>query len=477
MRTGSFRGRSRLGEFRVLLLALAAPALLAGCVAAGASPSVGADDSPYASTSGGPTVSPSNSPSNWPSATPTATPTETPTATPPPTATPTPGPQATADSGSGRWTGIGWTRIGAVPELTPALGDSQNTVSSVNVYGWSRGYVGFVSVSTFDPDTTPTSTISSTSSTDARHWTADRDMDAGGLTDQVAVTSVLEGPSGLLAIGRVIGIACGGPSTVAAMWTSTDGLSWSRVSPPVDFASASVYTVDGGASGFVASGTLKDGTTQALWLSSDGRNWHTVLVPRSTFGAVVVQGASVFGSGYVVSGAVLGDEGCGGPQYLTPSLWWSSDGRAWSRATLSGAAPASDATMTVTKISARALMAVANEWNQATQTATIKVWVSADGKAWSKIASPSQTLGGLIRTDGTQAISLIDPDVAPPTSDAPLTIAAVDDNLSVRALPQTGDVPMASQGANSWNSTIGPAGLVELSSDGSTMWLGVPAKQ
>ena len=226
-----------------------------------------------------------------------------------------------------------------------ASAEHQDGDIRVSVFGWSRGYVGFRTAYDLSDTLQATVAVVSTYSADGLHWTVGRPMDVEGLPDPsegVAVTQVLEGPSGLLAVGEAFPpLICGGPPTVYALWTSTDGLTWTRVQPPADFASASVYTVDAGSTGYIASGTLKDGVTQAVWLSGDGRSWRQVPLTKATFGKFVVDGATDFAAGYVVSGTVVGDQGCGGGADLfTPSLWWSADGTSWTRSKLTGAAPA-----------------------------------------------------------------------------------------------------------------------------------------
>jgi hypothetical protein len=288
----------------------------------------------------------------------------------------------------------------------------------------------------------------------------------------VDITQVVEGPSGLLAVGRYPGAACGGPSTIDALWTSTDGLTWSLVRPSADFASARVFWVDGGSNGFIASGILKDATTQAVWLSGDGRSWTTVPLKSPAFGKFVLDGATTFAGLYVISGAVLKDSGCG-QTWETPSLWWSADGRSWTRNKLPGVATASDAYITTTKVSDNALMAVANEWDEATQVNSQQVWVSSDGNAWKLVASPSSMLGDGIMTDGRRGLVVAEPG---PGSDGPPTVATVADDLSVKTLSQTGDVAVYSAAlAPVWLATLGPTGVVILSLDGLDLWLGVPA--
>ncbi|MFI5259539.1 MAG: hypothetical protein ACHQ01_08030 [Candidatus Limnocylindrales bacterium] len=139
---------------------------------------------------------------------------------------------------------------------------------TLSLYGFSRGYVGFRTA--IDQASSPGAATVSTFSVDGLHWTTGRPMDVSGLESAVVITQLVEGPSGLLAVGRYPGAACG-PATIDALWTSPDGLTWSLVQPPAAFGSASVYTVDGGSNGFIASGIEKDGKTQAVWLSADGR--------------------------------------------------------------------------------------------------------------------------------------------------------------------------------------------------------------
>jgi hypothetical protein len=441
--------------------------LVVGCTTAGASPipgNSGASIAPSPSTAASSTPEASASVEVSPAMTPSET----------PVATATLGP-STSPLATGRWTGIKWSNLGRVAQLAPPPTTSDNSMTDVSVFGWSRGYVGFQMIVTDDSSAVQKYTLVSTSSPDAVHWTADRPIAKPALDFAVEITGLEEGPSGLLAVGRMLPLACGGPSTVSAMWTSADGLTWTLVTPPADFVSASVYTVDGGSSGFIATGLLKDGTTQAVWLSADGRSWHPGALPKSTFGDVLVQGGTAFGGGFVVSGAVRGDEGCGGYQLLTPSLWWSTDGKGWTRAALTGAAPATNSWIAVTKISDHALMAIASEWNAVTQVSSEKVWVTSDGRTWKQIVSPSKMLDSTIRTDGRQGLALVDPDANPPATDGPVDVAAVDDDLTVRPLSQTGSVPMASQSASSWITSIGPAGLVMMSRDYSILWLGVPA--
>jgi hypothetical protein len=443
--TASHHQERRLGPLKGLAVAFAAAGLLAGCSMAAASPS--------------PTSVALPSPSVSPSVIPTATPSSTPTSMP-----------SIGVAPSGQWTGIRWISADQAFPQTPTAGSDKGSFVTVSVYGWSRGYVGFRTA--IEQGSSPSMTMVSTFSADGLNWTAGRPLATGSLDSWVDVTQVAEGPSGLLAVGRYPGAACGGPATIDALWTSIDGLTWSLVQPSAAFGSARVSWVGGGSTGYIASGILKDGKTQAVWLSEDGRSWTQVPLTSPAFGRFVLDGAADFAGGYVISGAVLKDAGCG-QTWVTPSIWWSADGKSWSRSQLPGAANANDAWITTTKVSDHALMAIADEWNEATQVSSRQVWVSNDGRAWKLAASPSGLLGNDIMTDGQRGLVVVEPG---PGAEGPPTVATVGDDLTVKTLSQTGNVPIYSAAVSpNWLTALGPTGVVILSSDGLDLWLGVPA--
>lgn len=458
MTIASHRHQARFGRLRGLTLALAMAGLVGGCSVAATSPSpstgVLSSFSPGAAAT-----------------TPTASPT-------------TPAPVASIGTApAGAWSGLKWISAGSAFPQTPVPTTADGSVE-VSVFGWSGGYVGFRTA--FDLNSSgqaPPFVMVSTSSADGVHWTAGRPMATEWAKDVVDITQVIQGPSGLLAVGHYGRAACGGPSTVDALWTSPDGLIWTHVTPPADFTSSSVYTIDGGSIGYIASGMLRDGVTQAIWLSADGISWHQTATPKPTTGTLVVDGATSFASGYVVAGAVLGDEGCGGPSLTTPSLWWSATGSSWTRIKLTGATPANDATMAVTRISDHCVMAIATEWGAPPKqeplgaarmliaTPAQLVWVSTDGQSWQLVKSPSSLLGGRVVSNGQRGLVVAEP----PNNEGPPTVATVGDDLTVITLTQAGDGPVASASSTLWMpAALGPTGVVMLSSDGLNLWLGVP---
>jgi hypothetical protein len=333
--------------------------------------------------------------------------------------------------------------------------------------------VGFRSAEDIPNTVAPSFAIVSTSSADGLHWTVGRALDITGL-EGVDITAVVEGPAGLLAVGRPSGGWCG-PSIVAALWTSADGLTWTRVQPPAESTPSApftgVYTIDAGSTGYIATGTLKNGVTPAVWLSGDGKSWRQVPLPKATSGAVVVDGATDFAGGYVLAGKQLSDSGCREPEstppLYTPSLWWSADGKNWTLSKLPGALPSGAVSVSFIRISDHALVAIAQDFAE-------QVWVSNDGRTWRLVKSPPSVLrSNRVLTNGQRGLAVLD---AANYGDG-LTVATVGDDLTVTTLTQTGDVPIysaASSPALPAAFAFGPTGVVALSEDGLNLWLGVP---
>jgi hypothetical protein len=454
--------RSRTRRLTAFGAAVAVSVLLAGCVAASssASPSGPAQASPFASAGESLSVSPVESPSSTASATPDHA------ASPAVDATTTLGPHSTQTAApASKWTGLKWTAAGKAFLQTP-VPPNQDSSLDVSIFGWSGGYVGFRSVVPMTDAGTPV--VVSTTSADGLYWTAARSVDATGLVIFGGVAQVVEGPGGLLAVGRPQAMACGGPPRVDALWTSTDGVAWTRVPFAANFGSNTIYTVDAGSTGYIATGASGDGTTQFVWLSQDGRTWHVANLSKATFGEALVQGATNFASGYVIVGALPGDEGCGGVSSLTPSLWWSLDGAKWTQGKLTGAVPSTESWMTVKRINDHCLMAIATEWNESTQVSTEKVWVSADGQTWTLVTSPSPLLNSDVLSINNRGVAVL----TPTDNKGPATIAGVGNDLAVGPLVQSGDTPIYSDTSSWWQFALGPNGLVAYSDDGTDLRVG-----
>jgi hypothetical protein len=383
--------------------------------------------------------------------------------TPSPVVTPTPSASSlptVAAAPTGHWAAISWLDAGHGVPLGP---------SNVQVDGWSRGYVAIATSGGDDGNGNVTPfVVTASASADGLHWSAAQTLDAARL-DFVEIAGVVEGPSGLLLVGNADAGTCGGPAWVSALWSSVDGLAWRRLALPKDFRTSRVETLDGGSAGFIATGPRSDGTTPGIWFSRDGAAWRSLPVPKVSSGTVVVNGATSFADGLVLAGAVLGPDGCGGATSLHPSLWWSADGTRWSRDTLAGTSSSRDATMTVRRVSDHAVVAI----ESTSEAPELRAWISTDGRTWTRVASPPTTLQYAVRTDGRNAAVVLDPEsgVGPPT------ITAVGDDLGLTELSQSGIGPLASEDGVPWTSTIGPTGILVVSVDGSTAWLGVPTSR
>jgi hypothetical protein len=184
----------------------------------------------------------------------------------------------------------------------------------------AAGGPGFVAVG-FDTSQ-KTSEAAVWTSTDGTSWlrvTASQDALAGG---QLKMRDVTAGGPGLVAVG-FSGTA--GDSD-AAVWTSKDGTTWERLSgSPKVFGGPGpqvMATVVSGGPGLVAVGS--DGSDAAAWTSKDGTTWTKVPADPSVFGGPGNQFMNFAVStpaGIVAVGADKEDA----------AVWVSPDGQHWQR--------------------------------------------------------------------------------------------------------------------------------------------------
>jgi photosystem II stability/assembly factor-like uncharacterized protein len=133
----------------------------------------------------------------------------------------------------------------------------------------------------------------------------------GGAT-MVAVTA---GGPGLVAVGR--------DDLGAAVWTSPDGNTWSRI--PYDesvFGDAELKSVTAGGAGLVAVGggavEARTGIGAAVWTSRDGVTWSRVPQDERVFAGPLMLSVVAGGPGLVAVG-------------FGAAVWTSPDGVTWSR--------------------------------------------------------------------------------------------------------------------------------------------------
>ena len=214
----------------------------------------------------------------------------------------------------------------------------------------------------------------------------------GGAEDQV-MRIVIEGGPGLVAVA---GDESRGDFD-AAVWTSVDGVAWSRV--PHDeavFGGAGfqeILNVTVGGPGLVAVGLDESGGDRdaTVWTSTDGLIWSHVRHDEVIFGGAGHQhmfSVAVGGPGLVA----VGVDGSAGDR--DGAVWASPDGFSWTRipddnAALSG--PGDQEMMSVT-VGGPGLVAVGSDGSDGDFNAA--VWTSVDGIVWTRVPHDESIFGG-----------------------------------------------------------------------------------
>jgi len=295
------------------------------------------------------------------------------TPTLPPTTTTTTGTSAPA---------MAWTRV---PHDETIFGGSDNQeMAGVAVAG--AGLVAFGSDSAGGDRDAAVWT-----SPDGMNWTRVPHDEAifGGSDDQEIGGAAVAGP-GLIAVGYDGSTGDGD----AAVWTSTDGMSWTRVAPTgTTFggtdtqAMESVVAIGGGsvAVGYDYSGG--DGDV-AVWTSPDG-----IRVPHdeAIFGGAghqTMRDVTMAGVRLVA----VGSDGSGGDG--DAAVWTSPDGETWTRvphdeAVFGGAGDQSMGRVTVGGVG---LVAVGYDYSDDDLDAA--VWTSPDGVTWTRVPHDEVIFGG-----------------------------------------------------------------------------------
>ena len=159
------------------------------------------------------------------------------------------------------------------------------------------------------------------------------------------LNAVASGPSGLVAVGAV---GLGSPLDLdAAVWTSPDGTDWTRVphdedvfggegeSPYGGIPNQFMNDVVSGGPGFVAVGQDDLAEGAAVWTSPDGLQWSRVPADPDIFGPMAEAGLrfdGMHGVAAAADGAPLVAVGADGtPAGQAAAVWVSLDGEAWTR--------------------------------------------------------------------------------------------------------------------------------------------------
>jgi hypothetical protein len=191
--------------------------------------------------------------------------------------------------------------------------------SDHRVISWAHGYATTVTVG----DTPPSQLWTSP---DGLTWTR------ATLLPTSAFVAVADGPLGLLAVAQYES----GVVSSQALWTSQDGIDWFDL--PVPEGLGQVTSLAGNASGYVATAFDPSGGF-AVARSNDGIHWSPVAVEgglqwddsgptvQAANGRLFLMGGLAPGSGLGPNGIVLASTS------PTGQVWWSDDGTSWTRST------------------------------------------------------------------------------------------------------------------------------------------------
>lgn len=225
----------------------------------------------------------------------------------------------------------------------------------------------------------------------------------GGAEDQ-KMTSVAAGGPGLVAVG----VDAPGGDWNVAVWVSSDGVAWSRV--PHDEAALggpegqSVRRVAAWSGGLVAVGQASAAGEYyaAVWTSADGIAWSRVPHDEAVFGGPGTQAAAwvvPFGAGLVAVGI---DGPAGG---FDAAVWTSADGVTWSRVTDHGAVFGGDGSQMAAAVVAVGGGLVAVGQDELPPNVDLAVWVSSDGLTWSRVPHDEAVFGRPIDLRGVSAVA------------------------------------------------------------------------
>ena len=305
------------------------------------------------------------------------------------------------------WTstdGINWSRV---PHDEAIFGgDGDQSMTSV-----TSGGPGLVAVGTDSFESDLDGAV--WTSPDGITWSrVPHDEAVFGDDGDQSMTSVTAGGPGLVAVGT------DGPvkNSDVAVWTSTDGISWSRV--PHDEAvfggggNQSMTSVTSGGPGLVAVGTdaSHDDGDPAVWTSPDGVTWSRVPneavfggEDRELMGAdrQVMESVTVGGPGLVAVGFE------GSFSNSDAAVWTSPDGVTWSRVPHDDAVFGGRFSQTMVSVTAGGPGLVAVGWDGPSSEFKLRhaaVWTSPDGVTWSRVPD-DEVLGA----DGDQSMSAVTP--------------------------------------------------------------------
>jgi len=237
--------------------------------------------------------------------------------------------------------------------------------------------------------TYPTQVAAVWTSADGTTWTRVRDDPAafGAGSDEMMYAVVTGGP-GLVAVGKSYRDVDhqGYPTLAATVWTSRDGINWIRV--PDDKAvlgKGRIRGVTSGGPGFVAVGVSDDG--MPVWTSPDGTNWAPIPDDAAVLGGANLFDVTSGGPGLVAVGSHLEPVG---DVFMVPmpAVWTSADGTTWARVAYDGNAFGDEGgRINAVTVGGPGLVAVGESGGAAA------AWTSTDGMAWTRVPHDDAVFG------------------------------------------------------------------------------------
>ncbi|HEX5630415.1 MAG TPA: hypothetical protein VFY15_02020, partial [Acidimicrobiia bacterium] len=231
----------------------------------------------------------------------------------------------------------------------------------------------------------PTTTVTTSAVRAVASWARSTDPVFRGDGYQL-INAVRFGGPGLVAVG----VDSSGTDAEAAVWVSTDGELWTRLDGAV-FGGPDGQGINDlavGADGMVAVGSDESNgsTDAAVWFSTDGLSWEQVAVDAlADPGPEEMLTVIPFGDGFVAAGfAIAGNE-------ADAAVWLSPDGISWTR--VHDPRFAEVGTQRIYSLTATADGLIAGGTNYHANPFGLynldaRVWRSPDGILWEKIDAP-----------------------------------------------------------------------------------------
>ena len=201
-------------------------------------------------------------------------------------------------------------------------------------------------------------------------WTAADPAGLGGSPGATAMTAVVAHDGGFVGVGYRDDPANAAAS--AAVWRSTDGLSWRADAASPAFAGGRMWSVAARGDTLVAVGTDGDPTygPAAAWVSTDG-TWRRAEV-ASPDG--VMRAVTSTADGFVAVGYATTDDGA--------RVWRSADGTTWSPVDDQASLDNHSSPIRMLSVAADERGLVAGGWRADAANGSSAAWTSPDGVHW-----------------------------------------------------------------------------------------------